>query len=180
MANNRFNKQVTPKGYKAGGKVLKDLKSAGVISDKVKVKDVKKILTGTGRTKKMGGGMMMMKRPMMKDGGNIKNLPKGLRKDTTTSAYGDAGKGRPVPGALKDSKPKRPPLRTRPGQNPKGKNFLILERAPKKNPTRRKKMMGGGSLKPVDPQTQKGLSKLPTKVRNKMGYMKKGGKVNGK
>ena len=39
------------------------------------------------------------------------------------------------------------------------------------------KKMGGGSLKPVDPKTQKGLSKLPKKVRNKMGYMKKGGKV---
>ena len=38
----------------------------------------------------------------------------------------------------------------------------------------------GGSLKPVDPKTQKGLSKLPTKVRNKMGYMKEGGKVKGK
>ena len=74
MPNNRFNKQVTPKGYKMGG-----------------------------RAKKMGGGMM--KRPMMKK---------------------------------------------------------------------------GGSLKPVNPQTQKGLSKLPTEVRNKMGYMKKGGKVNGK
>ena len=35
----------------------------------------------------------------------------------------------------------------------------------------------GGSLKPVNPKTQKGLSKLPTKVRNKMGYMKKGGRV---
>ena len=34
----------------------------------------------------------------------------------------------------------------------------------------------GGSLKPVQPN-QKGLKKLPTKVRNKMGYMKKGGKV---
>ena len=34
--------------------------------------------------------------------------------------------------------------------------------------------MGGGSLKPVNPKTQKGLSKLPTEVRNKMGYMKKG------
>ena len=42
----------------------------------------------------------------------------------------------------------------------------------------RRKM--GGALKPVDPKTQKGLSKLPTKVRNKMGYMKKGGKVHGK
>ena len=38
----------------------------------------------------------------------------------------------------------------------------------------------GGSLKPVNPQTQKGLSKLPTEVRNKMGYMKDGGKVKKK
>jgi len=31
-------------------------------------------------------------------------------------------------------------------------------------------------LKPVPPKN-KGLKKLPTKVRNKMGYMKKGGRV---
>ena len=31
-------------------------------------------------------------------------------------------------------------------------------------------------LKPVPPKN-KGLKKLPKKVRNKMGYMKKGGKV---
>ena len=31
-------------------------------------------------------------------------------------------------------------------------------------------------LRPVKP-SQKGLKKLPTKVRNKMGYMKKGGRV---
>jgi len=42
-----------------------------------------------------------------------------------------------------------------------------------------KKAMGG-SLKPVNPQTQKGLSKLPTEVRNKMGYMQDGGKVKDK
>ena len=42
----------------------------------------------------------------------------------------------------------------------------------------RRKM--GGALKPVDPKTQKGLSKLPTEVRNKMGYMKDGGKVKKK
>ena len=41
-----------------------------------------------------------------------------------------------------------------------------------------KKAMGG-SLKPV-PADNKGLKKLPTKVRNKMGFMKKGGKVHGK
>lgn len=32
------------------------------------------------------------------------------------------------------------------------------------------------NLKPV-PSKSKGLKKLPTNVRNKMGYMKKGGKV---
>ena len=34
----------------------------------------------------------------------------------------------------------------------------------------------GGSLKAV-PADNKGLKKLPTKVRNKMGYMKKGGRA---
>jgi hypothetical protein len=35
----------------------------------------------------------------------------------------------------------------------------------------------GGSLKPVDKKKNPGLAKLPTQVRNKMGYMKKGGRV---
>ena len=30
-------------------------------------------------------------------------------------------------------------------------------------------------MKPVDAEKNPGLAKLPTKVRNKMGYMKKGG-----
>jgi hypothetical protein len=72
MANNRFNKQATPKGYKAGGRI-----------------------------KKMGGGMMMQ-RPMYDKGGSLKAVP-------------------------------------------------------------------------VD---KKGLKKLPTEVRNKMGYMKDGGTVS--
>ena len=40
----------------------------------------------------------------------------------------------------------------------------------------RVKKMGGGSLKSV-PAENKGLSNLPKKVRSKMGFMKKGGKV---
>ena len=35
---------------------------------------------------------------------------------------------------------------------------------------------GGKALKPVKPN-QKGLKKLPKKVRNKMGYMKNGGRA---
>ena len=38
---------------------------------------------------------------------------------------------------------------------------------------------GGSVLKPV-PAGKKGLSKLPTQVRNKMGFMKDGGKVKDK
>jgi hypothetical protein len=33
------------------------------------------------------------------------------------------------------------------------------------------------ALKPVNSEENPGLGKLPTDVRNKMGYMKKGGKV---
>ena len=36
---------------------------------------------------------------------------------------------------------------------------------------------GGKALKAVDKEKNPGLAKLPTKVRNKMGFMKKGGKV---
>lgn len=36
-------------------------------------------------------------------------------------------------------------------------------------------MKAGGSLKPVDKSKNPGLSKLPTAVRNKMGFQKSGG-----
>ena len=38
-------------------------------------------------------------------------------------------------------------------------------------------MYKDGSLNPVNKNKNPGLAKLPTKVRNKMGFMKKGGKV---
>ena len=46
----------------------------------------------------------------------------------------------------------------------------------KRKPIEPKDEGSRGKLKPVKPG-QKGLQKLPTKVRNKMGYMKKGGRV---
>ena len=67
-----------------------------------------------GRAGKMGGGMMM-KKPMMKVGGDVKKIEKTFK--------------------------------------------------PKKN------------LKKVNAKKNPGLAKLPTKVRNKMGFMKKGGAV---
>jgi len=40
-------------------------------------------------------------------------------------------------------------------------------------------MAKGGSLKPVNPSANPGLAKLPTEVRNKMGYAKNGGGKTG-
>jgi hypothetical protein len=42
------------------------------------------------------------------------------------------------------------------------------------------KKKNGGSLKPVDSGKNPGLAKLPTPVRNKMGYQKDGGKLKAK
>ena len=44
----------------------------------------------------------------------------------------------------------------------------------------KKMAMGGTNLKPVDVSKNPGLSKLPTEVRNKMGYQKKGGSIKKK
>ena len=43
------------------------------------------------------------------------------------------------------------------------------------NADKGKKFKEGGTMKPVDKQKNPGLAKLPTAIRNKMGYMKKGG-----
>lgn len=42
-----------------------------------------------------------------------------------------------------------------------------------------KKMSKGGAMKDV-PASKKGLAKLPTEVRNKMGYKKNGGSTDPK
>ena len=152
MANNRFNKQVTPKGYKKGGSVRDTRKTEQMIGASISSKREK------GRTRKMGGGMMMQ-RPMMEKGGRTKKM---------TEAQKQAAKktGKKVMKVAKTI----------------GK-IVIPAAGAADIGVKLAKRLGrkmGGSLKPVNPQTQKGLSKLPTEVRNKMGYMKKGGKVHGK
>ena len=62
MRNRLYNKQVSPKGYKKGGRVGK-----------------------------MGGGMMM-KRPMMKEGGKLKMVMKGGKKVPFFAADGKGAK----------------------------------------------------------------------------------------
>jgi|5_EtaG_2_1085323.scaffolds.fasta_scaffold301964_1 hypothetical protein len=68
MANRLYNKQVSPKGYKKGGKVKK--KETGVIEFRTgkkfkKVGPVQKVdILGKDRVKKMGGGMSTARKDM--------------------------------------------------------------------------------------------------------------------
>jgi len=77
----------------------------------------------------------------------------------------------------KETKPKYITRKEKTGPYITKKKKYITKKSPDQIQDRERvaKAMGG-SLKPVKP-SQKGLKKLPTKVRNKMGYMKKGGRV---
>jgi len=58
------------------------------------------------------------------------------------------------------------------------KNYPGIKKIIEMNKKGKKKFRDGGSaLKSVDKSKNPGLAKLPTQVRNKMGYMKKGGQV---
>ena len=65
---------------------------------------------------------------------------------------------------------------TKPKYITKKKKYITKKSPAQIQDRERMRRADGGSLKEVQPN-QKGLKKLPTKVRNKMGYMKKGGKV---
>ena len=234
MANNRFNKQVSPKGYQKGGPVkqspmgssstkgnilrgkLKSQKELKKITGSKKYKDAsygektKMLNVATmamgGRIRKMGGGMMMQ-RPMMQEGGKTKKRGKDFMSASSTDARKIAGRGGGADsGKAGEARSKAgvQEVRIKKGIKNVGKKIKDIvtlkkfhdaakkasQKALAEGKTgrgtaepigkRRVRRMGGGSLKAVNPQTQKGLSKLPTEVRNKMGYMKKGGKVHGK
>jgi hypothetical protein len=51
-----------------------------------------------------------------------------------------------------------------------GEEFLTADKG--------KKFREGGTMKPVDMKKNPGVAKLPTAVRNKMGFMKEGGKAH--
>ena len=60
----------------------------------------------------------------------------------------------------------------------KAKDYPGIKKIIEMNKKGKKRFKDGGSaLKAVDKSKNPGLAKLPTQVRNKMGYMKDGGKV---
>ena len=194
MPNNRFNKQVTPKGYKAGGSVKEE-----PMRDRMKQPLKRKAGPKAGRgvspskqPKKMGAGAMAKKKN--------KNLTSNItgKKLTNKTAIDKINKTKAKYAALKESANSSNPMRTdrvfRTGKvnyrNPESAIEFYGDKGSKKGlaekaMNRRIKFLrnnmkkGGSALKPVQPN-QKGLSKLPTEVRNKMGYMQDGGKVKDK
>ena len=95
-------------------------------------------------------------RELKADGGYItkKEKPKYITKKETTPKY----------------------ITRKPKYITKKKTYITKKSPDQIQDRERMRRADGGSLKPVKP-SQKGLKKLPTKVRNKMGYMKKGGRV---
>ena len=107
-----------------------------------------------------------------------------LRKDVLRA-------GRKNGGAIRVKHPKgHPDTKVKKGDDYKGKTLKQKKKsaqrfadtvqtkiAEKRSKTEGSFAKGGKVLKPVDKKKNPGLAKLPTHVRNKMGYMKKGGRV---
>lgn len=156
MANRLYNKQVTPKGYKSGGKVMDSARDA-----------VKKF-----RTK---AASEAMKRKPPSSGSSTIDIFKSYGKyDGKPIELKDGGKI--MKAAKKDGEVRGDIKLGRALVEAFGSKKTINKMKSNIQDQNRVKKMGGGSLKAV-PADNKGLKKLPTEVRNKMGFMKKGGKV---
>jgi hypothetical protein len=96
-------------------------------------------------------------------------------KQVTPKGYSTGGRIEKVPGGYSKEGSGRISDKGLKGRSPT-EAFKQKEMFKSNSNNMRVKKAMGGSLKPV-PADNKGLKKLPTQVRNKMGFMKKGGKV---
>ena len=138
---------------------------------------------GSARVGKMGGGMMMQ-RPMMKKGGRVKKMAGGKIAGAARRAQ-EHGYYTPDMGMKggrmynKGGKVKKPKVKKIAIGIGKAKDYPGIKKIIEMNKKGKKRFKDGGSaLKAVDKSKNPGLAKLPTQVRNKMGYMKKGGRVH--
>jgi hypothetical protein len=166
-------KGVARKDLVSGTKVQRDNKRLQREGDKLR-KDVLRIGKAKGgkvlpREQKKRPGPRSPGRPGRRGLDPQKPAPK-LR-EQIEKARPKKKPGIPVGGKLKKQGPK-------PGSSDYVQQHYLLKPGYKKDRKEMKK--GGKALKPVDKQKNPGLAKLPTQVRNKMGYMKDGGSVNRK
>ena len=161
----------------AMGKMAK----GGMSTKKDNKRDIRKVehSIGSSRSSKretarkmMGGGMGGRSGDMMYSRGygvgeKSKRMPTMLQDRGAMKRGGVAKKKKPMKGRM--ASPAKRITGTRPNRpiNPTNPGFPY-------RPKPMQKMKAGG-LKKVDKSKNPGLAKLPTSVRNKMGYMKKGG-----
>jgi len=130
--------------------------------------DLKKLNKG-GRMKKdsgcvgryQAGGSIKMK----KDAADIKDIQKIKLTKTKKAAAPSKAAIKPAMSNIAEPAPAMSP------------DMGMMPPPMMKNGGKAKKCAEGGSLKSVDTEENPGLAKLPTTVRNKMGYAKKGGEV---
>ena len=123
----------------------------------------------TMKTCKMGCGKM-------KAGGSVKKIKKMAEGGSATNKLNNP---RPATKPQRGGSNVKMGIYGVPNAGPTGPNIQGVNTMKKGGAVKMKKMQTGGSLKPV-PADKVGLSKLPTAVRNKMGYQKKGGTVKKK
>ena len=160
---------------KSGGVVdefkARKLKQLGKTQRTLKSQD-KQISTEIDKAKERGATrkQLVKGRKFQRDSRRAQREGDKLRKDVLRIGKAKGGK-------VDDKKKTKKPLggklkKPRPGSY----DYQLQETM--KPPYKRKEMKKGGkALKPVDKEKNPGLAKLPTQVRNKMGYMKKGGRV---
>ena len=160
---------------KSGGVVdefkARKMKQLGKTQRKLKSQD-KEMGEAMGEAKKKGATRkdLVKGRKFQRDNRRAQREGDKLRKDVLRVGKAKGGK-------VDDKKKTKKPLggklkKPRPGSY----DYQLQETM--KPPYKRKEMKKGGkALKPVDKEKNPGLAKLPTHVRNKMGYMKNGGKV---
>jgi hypothetical protein len=199
MANPRYNTQVTqPRGSSArvgkmGGGMMRPMyKKGGVVSESKKKqfrdnqskqksttkKVLKKVgkaalmLTPIGAAKAAGDAVRRVKKMA---GGRIAGAARRAQEHGYyTPDMGMKG-GRMYRDGGKVKKPKVKKIAIGIG---KAKDYPGIKKIMEMNKKGKKRFKDGGSaMKPVDKSKNPGLAKLPTQVRNKMGYMKDGGKV---
>ena len=191
MANPRYNSQVTqPRGnqtrvgkmgggmmmqrpmYKAGGRIKntikKGIKKFHESAKKTTIKSLKEGKRNRGTIepridKKAGGRIAGAARKAQQHGYYTPDM--GMKGGKMYAKGGKvSGKKKIIAGGVG-----------------KIKNYPGIKKIIEMNKKGKKKFRDGGSaLKSVDKSKNPGLAKLPTQVRNKMGYMKDGGKVKKK
>ena len=189
----------TPKGKPGAGQVKtvtgqdgKLSKTAAAAEKRVKARELRRAATKAG-VGAAGAGIASIPILMKDDKSATASEPPKTSKSEKTSKSYKVKKGdtlseiaRDNGTTLKKLKAANPQIKDlnkiRPGQSikipmPKMKDRKSVYQDMSKSEMKKISKQKGGNLKSVEAQKNPGLSKLPTNVRNRMGYAKSGGKV---